>query len=245
MNGSSFAGGGLFGLGEIIMTKKHKDIVGRRSVLTGMGVAAAGVVAASGCAKAQEEGFRAARHEEDKWMGELSGSHRAWIDTSSGLSGMQAPHFARNILSSNVSAYGGKDSDYAIVICFRSYATPLAYSDEMWSKYGEYFGGPMQLTDPKTGNAFRANPANMADRVDLDHGGDTVEKVTARGAQFAICNAATTWYSGYIAGAMGGSAEEIYKEFVDSAIPNSRFVAAGVMATTRAQEYGYSLLYAG
>ena len=231
------------GPGEVMKDQNDK-LMQRRKLLTGMGVAAAGVVAGSTTANAQS-GFKPARHSEDQWMDDLPGTHRAWIDTSSGLSGMQAPHFARNILSSNVNAYGGDDSDYAIVICFRSYATPLAYSDEMWLKYGEYFGSPMQLMDPKTGDAFRANPANMADRVDLDHGGDTVDKVTARGAQFAICNAATRWYSGYIAEATGKNAEEIYKEFVDSAIPNSRFVAAGVMATTRAQEYGYSLLYAG
>lgn len=225
------------------MTDKNDNGMQRRSLLAGMGVAAAGL--AVGAANAEEKRFEPARHSNDQWMDDLPGTHRAWIDTSSGLSGMQAPHFTNNILSSNVSAYGGEDSDYAIVICLRSYATTLAYSDEMWSKYGEYFGSPMQLMDPKTGEAFRANPANMADRVDLDHGGDTIDKVVARGAQIAICNAATRWYSGFVAEATGGSADKIYKDFVDSAIPHSRFVSAGVIATTRAQEYGYSLLYAG
>ena len=41
------------------------------------------------------------------------------------------------------------------------------------------------------------------------------------------------------------TADEIYQELSTSLIPNSRLVAAGVMAVTRAQEYGYSLLDAG
>ena len=81
--------------------------------------------------------------------------------------------------------------------------------------------------------------------MDLDNGGDTIDKMRGRGVQFALCNAATRWYSGYIAGETGGKAEDVYEEFVEAAIPDSRFVAAGVFATTRAQEYGYSLLYAG
>mgnify|MGYP000706490341 CR=1 FL=1 len=43
----------------------------------------------------------------------------------------------------------------------------------------------------------------------------------------------------------GADAGDIYDEFRDAAVADSRFVAAGVFATTRAQEYGYSLLYAG
>jgi hypothetical protein len=89
------------------------------------------------------------------------------------------------------------------------------------------------------------NPANLPGRMDLDNGGDTLEKMRGRGVQFALCNAATRWYSGYIAGEVGGNAEEIYNEFVEHAIPASRFIHAGVFGTTRAQEYGYSLLYAG
>ena len=81
--------------------------------------------------------------------------------------------------------------------------------------------------------------------MDLDNGGDTVDKMLGRGVKIALCNAATRWYAGYTASETGGKADEVYKELVAAAVPNSRFVAAGVFATTRAQEYGYSLLYAG
>ena len=81
--------------------------------------------------------------------------------------------------------------------------------------------------------------------MDLDNGGDTIAKMRGRKVTFALCNAATRWYAGYIAGETEGNRAEIYDALVESAIPDSRFVHAGVFATTRAQEYGYSLLYAG
>jgi hypothetical protein len=101
------------------------------------------------------------------------------------------------------------------------------------------------LKDPQTGGAFKVNPANITGRLDLDNGGDTVDKMRGRGVSFALCNAATKWYAGYVAGETGGDADEIYDLLVEQAVPNSRFIAAGVFGTTRAQEYGYSLLYAG
>lgn len=227
------------------MTVKNDKMMPRRSLLAGIGITAAGLTVGAATANGQEKGFTPARHGEDQWLSDMPGVHRAWIDTSYATGGMEALHYANNILSSHVSAYGGSDSDYAIVICWRHYATPFAFGDEAWAKYGEHLCNVMQLTDSKTGKAFRVNPMNIEGRGDLDNSGDTIDKMLARGVQVAICDAATKFYAGFVAKATGGSAEKIYEELVDSAIPNSRFVSAGVIATTRAQEYGYSLLYAG
>jgi len=41
----------------------------------------------------------------------------------------------------------------------------------------------------------------------------------------------------------GSGRDAIYKELVASILPGSRMVSAGVVAVTRAQEYGYSLIY--
>ncbi len=177
-------------------------------------------------------------------MDALEGHHRVWIDTSYGIGGMEALHYANNILTANANVDDGADSDYAMVICWRHYATALGYEDSIWEKYGKIFSGAMSLSDYATGEPFEVNPAHL-DRPDLDHGGDTIGKMLGRGVTFALCNAATGWYSRYVAEQTGGNAREIYEEFVAAAIPNSRFVHAGVFATTRAQEYGYSLLYAG
>ncbi len=226
------------------MDKSKSEFKARRSLLTGMGVAVAGVAAGTACAQDSKE-FEPARHESDAWLNELSGQHRVWIDTSYGLGGMEALHYSNNILSSHASVDDGSDADYALVICWRHYATALGFDDAVWKKYGEIFSGAMGLKDPATGGAFTANPANLSDRMDLDNGGDTIDKMVGRDVRFALCNAATRWYAGYVAGETGGDREDIYQELVEAAVPNSRFVAAGVFATTRAQEYGYSLLYAG
>jgi hypothetical protein len=227
------------------MSDSNDRLLARRSLLAGVGVAAAGVVAGSGTAAAQSSGFQPTRQDSDAWMDEMTGGHRVWIDTSYGLGGMEALHYANNILNAHDNVDGGKDDDYAIVICWRHYATALGFTDDMWEKYGEYFSGAMQLNEPQTGQAFAVNPGNIPNRPDLDNGLDTVDKMRGRGVKIALCNAATRWYSRYIAGEIGGDAAEIYEEFVNSTVPDSRFVAAGVFATTRAQEYGYSLLYAG
>jgi hypothetical protein len=224
------------------MTNKRRDFDVRRSLLTGMGVAAAGAVA--GTASAQDREFRPARKASDAWMDEMPGEHRVWIDTSYGIGGMEALHYANNILTANVNVDGGKDDDYAMIICWRHYTTALGYKDPVWEKYGEIFSAVMGLKDYATDEPFKVNPATLA-RADLDHGGDTIDKMRGRGVKFALCNAATRWYAGYVAGETGGNRDEIYQEFVDAAIPDSRFIAAGVFGTTRAQEYGYSLLYAG
>jgi hypothetical protein len=210
-----------------------------------MGVAAAGVVTGGAAANAQAPGFQPTREDSDAWMDELPGGHRVWIDTSYGLGGMEALHYANNILTAHANVDRGDDGDYAMVICWRHYATALGFKDEMWSKYGSYFSSAMQLMDPKTGQPFDRNPANLRDRTDLDNGGDTLDKMRGRGVTIALCNAATRWYSRVIASEAEADAEDVYEEFVNSAVPGSRFVAAGVFATTRAQEYGYSLLYAG
>jgi len=216
----------------------------RRSLLTGMGVVAAGAVAGTATVNAQESAFVPDRHDSDAWMDELPGGHRTWIDTSYGIGGMEALHYANNILSANANVDGGEDSNYAMVICWRHFATALGYKVEVWEKYGEIFSAAMQYKHPMTGELFSVNPANMDDG-NLHHGGSTIDKMLGRGVQFALCNAATRWYAGYVADETGGNGDEIYQEFLDAAVPNSRFIAAGVFGTTRAQEYGYSLLYAG
>lgn len=226
------------------MTKK-KDFRVRRSLLAGAGLATAAFVSTQSTAEDESVKFQAAQHGSDAWMDEIPGTHRVWIDTSYAIGGMEALHYAKNILSSNVTVDGGQDSDYAMVICWRHYSPPLAYNDSVWEKYGEIFCSVMQLKDPKSGHSFLVNPGNIPGRSDLDNAGDTIDLMLQRGVNIAVCNSATTWYAGYVADQIGGNAEEIYQEFVDSAVPNSRFVEAGVFATTRAQEYGYSLLYAG
>lgn len=226
------------------MKDKNDSQVQRRSLLTGMGVAAAGLTVGGGAASADDE-FEPARHDLDAWMGEMTGSHRVFVDSATGGGGASALHFSRNILNAHKSAYGGDDSDYAMILCFRHFATVFGFQDPVWKKYGKYFHQFLEFPDPSTGKAPDVNLMQSTDRGRMPNNGATVDYVRSRGVQIALCNAATKSFSNRLARATNGDADTIYKELVDSAIPGSRFVSAGVMAVTRAQEYQFSVLVAG
>jgi hypothetical protein len=240
------------------MTTDKKDrnlepeqVHARRSLVAGMGVAVAGL-AATMTASAQTEsgrrrqaGFQPERHELDAWLDEATGGHRIFIDSATAKGGGEAVLYANNLFNAHENAYGGSASDMSTVICFRHFSTPFGYGDAVWKKYGEVINELIQFPDPATNRAPEVNLLNVAGRADLPNGGFTIDAMVAKGAQFAICNAATQFFTGQLANRTGAPFDEIYDELVASAIPNSRFVSAGVMALTRAQEYGYSLLVAG
>jgi len=230
------------------MHDNDRDMKARRSVITGFGAAAAGLALVSQTACAQSggaTGFQPARRSADAWFDELAGTHRIFIDSATALGGAEAVLYANNIYNAQQGPdYNGQPADLAMVICFRHYSTPFGYNDAMWVKYGEVFNSIMNFPDPVTGQAPTANMLNE-DRNDVRNFGSTIDLVAGKGTNFAICRAATNFFSNLIAGATDGSQPDIFDELVGNAIPNSRFVSAGVMALTRAQEYGYSLLYAG
>lgn len=229
------------------MKNESDKVKQRRRFLTGMGVVATTATLAS-ATQAQERrgrrGFMPARHEEDAWLGAASGSHRVFIDSATTNGGVTALNYANNVLLGHTEGYGGDESDIDIVVCFRHGSTPLGYNDAMWEKYGEQLSRIMRFNDPDTDQPFSMNPMNM-DRSNFANRGNTIPSLIERGVSYAICNKATRSFSGSIARMTGGDAEAIYQDLRANNIPNSRFVAAGVVALTRSQEYGYSLLYAG
>jgi hypothetical protein len=220
----------------------------RRSVMTGLGAAAAAAVFVPGTAGAQARAgnFRAARHTQDNWMDQVKGQHRIFIDSSTASGGATAFLYANNLYMANESGYSLKPADLAIIVCLRHFATPFGYNDAAWKKYGKAFSNIMQFKDPKTGQPPSSNLMNSADYgLTLPNFGTTISSVTGRGTQFAICDLATNFFAAQIAQEIGANKDALYKELVASAIPNSHFVPAGVVAVTRAQEYDYSLLVAG
>ncbi|HSG64014.1 MAG TPA: hypothetical protein VLD39_03405 [Gammaproteobacteria bacterium] len=223
----------------------------RRSVLAGLGVAAAGLTLSATVARAQSAAPRAAaafapaRHALDAWLDQMPGTHRVFIDSATAVGGAEALLYANNLFMARENAYAGEPADFAMVVCFRHFSTPFGYNDAVWAKYGEVFNSIMHFPDPTTGAAPTINLMNSSAHTTLQNFGVTVDAVGAKGAEFAICAAATQFIAGVVAGETGGDAAAIREELIAGAIPNSRFVSAGVMALTRAQEYGYSLLYAG
>ena len=220
---------------------------GRRSFLGRLGLLAAVASAAAAtkaAAQTARKRFEPVDHPEDGWL-EMPGTHRTLIDTYTGLGGVTAMNYAANILATHADIYGGKDADYAMIVCFRNQAAPLAYSDAVWEKYGDPLANFVNYPDPRTQVHFPASPLNMADRVDLPSRGNTLASNAARGVQYAVCNRATRSIATMLAGVTGGSVDEIHRELAGSIGVNARMVPAGVIATTRAQEHGYTLLVAG
>ena len=66
-----------------------------------------------------------------------------------------------------------------------------------------------------------------------------------RGVHLAVCDLSTNRLKSAIAKAHDAKPEEIYKELTSTALGNSHFVAAGILAVNRAQERGYAVAHTG
>ncbi len=232
------------------MEQDNHDSIGRRALMAGMGVAVAGL-AATTAARAQAQQTRAggsftpARHALDAWYDELPGSHRIFIDSGTANGGAEAVGYAGNLYIATANAYAGQSADPAIIVCFRHFSTPFGYTDAMWAKYGEHFHALMNYPDPMTGAAPKINLLNSSAHTGLGNRGVTIDAMAAKGTRFAVCDMATEFIAGFIAQRTAGKADEIHKELAANGVRASRFVSAGVMALTRSQEYGYSVLVSG
>jgi len=224
-----------------------KTVRARRSVISGLGTAAVGVALGARPAGAQTAGaagrFQPTRHQQDAWLDAVAGKHRIIIDASTPRGAGEAILYANNLYEANKSGYSLAEPDIVVVACMRHFATPFAYNDAMWKKYGTVMSMMIEFTDPKTKQAPSTNLLNSgAYGMALPNLGNTIDSVVRRGTRFAVCDMATHFFAGQIAMATKGNADAVYKELVANTIPNSHMVAAGVVAVNRAQEYGFSLL---
>jgi hypothetical protein len=217
----------------------------RRSMVTGMGtaLAALAVGATTAGAQASRGTFQPTHHPQDAWLDDVAGKHRTVIDAATPRGAAEAVLYANNLYESNKSGYSLPEKDVAVVACYRHFATPFAYSDAIWAKYGKQFTMMIEFSDPKTKQPPSTNLLNAPGYgMQLPNLGNTIDSVVKRGTRFAVCDMATHFFAGQLATMTKGSADAIYKELVANRIPNSHMVAAGVLAVNRAQEYGYTLL---
>lgn len=229
------------------MSDNTKILKGRRRWFLGsLGAVTAGAALASASTQAANAGtgFQPMRHSQDAWLDAMTGSHRAFLDSSTGNGGMTAMNYANNLLVAHTEDYGGKESDYALVICFRHGSTPLGFNDAMWAKYGANLSRIIGVSD-RNDQPFMQNPLNLANRADFPSRGFTLEAMASRGIRYAVCSRATRTFSGMLARGAGMTTDEVYAELAANIIADGRMVPAGVTAATRAQEYGFSLLYSG
>jgi intracellular sulfur oxidation DsrE/DsrF family protein len=224
--------------------------VRRRSFLSRAGVAAAAVGLGGVVTYAQGAGggrFQPARHTQDDWLDAVPGKHRLYLDALTGAGAGDALLFAGNFLNNSKAAYNLADADSAVVICFRHFATPFAWTDAIWAKYGEPFTQMLtKINDPKTGKAPTINLYKVSGYgMQLNNLGTTIDDLVKRGVQFAVCDTATKFTAAQLAQATKGETDAIYKDLTSNTIPNSRYVSAGIVATNRAQERGYTLAHCG
>jgi intracellular sulfur oxidation DsrE/DsrF family protein len=176
----------------------------------------------------------AVRHPQDGWFDELPSKHRAVFDTWLADHFSEAVAFASNWLRVNKDEYGLTDKDLGIVIVVRHGTGPFAFNDAIWTKYGKTFAGHMSAADVKA----HPNPTTNI------HAG-RLSALVKQGVHLAVCNLTTRAYTRMLAEETGTDAEIIYKELTTNTLGNAHFVPAGIVAVTRAQEHGFSLVSVG
>jgi intracellular sulfur oxidation DsrE/DsrF family protein len=174
-----------------------------------------------------------ARHALDEWMDQIPGKHRVVFDTFMADHFGLAVAFAGNQFRMNKEAYGLQDSDLAMIMVVRHGTGPYVFNEAMWSKYGTIFAENMSVADagsrPKPEHPYLAR----------------LTTYVKQGMHFAVCNLTTSNYARMVAKKNGTDFDAAYKELTTNAIGNAHFVSAGVVAVTRAQEYGYALVTTG
>ncbi|HJZ78348.1 MAG TPA: twin-arginine translocation signal domain-containing protein [Vicinamibacterales bacterium] len=228
------------------MTQRKSN---RRRFITGLGATAAAAGAGAITAHAQTPAGghpQATRHATDDWMDALPNKHRMVVDGVTANGAGEAVLFASNLYAANKAAYQVGEGDLGIIVVMRHFATPFAFTDAMWAKYGKAMSAMLDFKDPKTKEAPTTNLFNSsAYGLTLPNLGNTIDALITRGTHFAVCDMAMHFAAGQLAQGGGGDATAIYKDFAANLVPNSHIVPAGVVAVNRAQERGYTLIYAG
>ncbi len=219
----------------------------RRWFLAGLNTGIASLVAMGGVATAQQSPavprWEPARHAQDDWLEKPASKHRVVFDTTAADGAGEALAFAGNSFRVNHADYGLEDGDLAVVIVLRHASTVFGYNDAMWAKYGEMLAARAKAVDPKTKQTPKGNLYSASGYGDLlPNRGTTLDELAKRGAQFAVCAMATHAFSGMIAAKMGSKSEAVFVELSSNLTANARLVPAGVVAVSRAQERGYTLV---
>jgi len=230
--------------------------VGRRAFVAGFGVGAAALGAglASG-AKAKETpkpatGTAPARWQpafdaKDAWM-DVPSRHRMAFDAVSDQGAASSIGFADTFIETNKSGYGIDPSELGVIIILRHYATPYAYTDPIWAKYGRVFARVDKLKDPKAKKApAMRNVLEAADVKTMFNDGVTFSALAKKNVRYAVCGEATKKIAEMIAKTMKSDAKAVEAELAAHLIPSAHLMASGILALNRVQEHGYAFAYVG
>ena len=222
-----------------------QSVLQRRSFIAQFG-GAAGAFGGAGRLKPQSlpaGRWQPERHKDDDWLDRVPGKHRLVFDATTAEGFGYAMLFAGNYFIANAEGYGMKDSDLAVVIIARHHATPFAFNDLIWNKYGVKISELANFVDPRTKQTATTNLYNLPD-TGLPNRGGTLDGLIKRGVQFAVCQMATRQLADSFAADVSGDGEIVFKELTANLVRNSHLVAAGIVAVNRAQERGYAFVNA-
>jgi intracellular sulfur oxidation DsrE/DsrF family protein len=234
------------------MSRHDERTFARRSFLTklGVGLTAGGAGLGGGVAQAQSGGegrTQAVRHQADDWLDRIPGKHRLVLDSTTPAGFGDALAFLNNFYNVNQSAYSLGDGDLAVVLIARHFSTLFAFNDAIWAKYGTPMTVRTNFNDPKTKQPPTINLYNSAAYGPaLNNRGNTLDSLLKRGIHMAVCQVSTRGNAATMAAATGATADAVYNEMVANLVSrNAHMVPAGVVAVSRAQERGYTLVSAG
>ena len=220
----------------------HVSNTDRRAFIgAGALVAGAGLVATAATAQEADGGNWSPTPEKiDAWMDIPGTRHRMVYDTTSPDAFGDALFFASNFYAANQSGYGLGPEALGVIVIARHHSTPLAYSDEVWAKYGAGLAEIAQLKGDAAELAKTRNPMFAA--KDGDRGAN-VSAMGAKGMRFAVCGMATHIFAGILAKGAGMSADAMESYLKANLVPGGVIVPAGIVAVNRAQEHGYAFAY--
>ncbi len=220
------------------MSKQSPFAPERRSFLTRLNAGAASVaaLAVGRVAMAQVKSAPAgrwepARHDKDDWMDALPAKHRLVIDTTTPEGFRNALLFASNFMLTNRNDYGLQNQDLGVIVVVRHVSTGYGFNNDIWAKYGASLTGEPASANAQAKEPPKANPSAAS-----------LASLANQGVQFGVCSMATRRLAGMIARAADGDADAVFTELSTNLGSNARMVPAGIVAVSRAQERGYTLV---
>ncbi len=217
--------------------------VPRRSFLSRLtaGVTAFGAAVGGSAALPSVAAAAVVDDEMDRWFQGMKGTYKSLYDCAGPTSASDGVLFAHNLIKFSADKLGTGDAENSVVVCFRHYATAFGYDDAMWAKYPQ-MAKLLNSNDPKTSQPATRNWL-LHDLIE-DEAGANIPGITAHGAQFAVCGAATAFFAKILADKTGNAAK-IEADLSAHLIPRARMSPAGVVAVQRAQKAGFAYTYAG
>ena len=226
------------------MSISPPDSSARRGFLGRLAAGAAALAAGFGSGRLGAQSTAPVRdtHEHDRWLDALTAPHRQIYDvvTPAGSVGMS---YARNFINASNDAYGAADSEVNVVVSLRHSAIPFALKDEIWARYqlGKYF----EVKDPATKAPAARNIHGGRTGATASRNSASVLALQSRGVVFTVCGMAFKYHVGELAKREGTTPEAVRADWEAGMLPGTIIVPAGVIAVNRAQERGFSYVYAG